>query len=240
MLERLKELGLTDYELRVYEALLKSGSATGGEISKKSGVPHGKTYMSLQALESKGLITILPTKPKVFKLIEPSKGIKIFSGKKIQEIEDLSELLISSARQFEPEEESVVKEDLIILNNRKEIFDYGAEQFANAKKEVFLISKGEKTTTKIYREMEKFKKRGVDFKFIVFKFDEENKDILRQYYSGVELRHYPVGQFTLFVTDGKEADIIVRNPKNLSDELGIVFQNRAIAKQMRDYFLMIW
>lgn len=240
MLEKLRELGLTDYERRVYETLLRLRSASGGKISKKSGVPHGKTYLALQSLESKGLITILPTKPKTFKVIKPEEGIKFFANKKIQEIEDLSKLLINSTKDIELEKKEEVKEDLIMLKDRKEIFDYAAEQFRNAKKEVFLISKGEKIPERLYREMSRFKKRGIDFRFIVFKFDEENKEHLRKKHRKTNLRYYPVGLFSLVVVDSKEAEIIVRNPSNLSDEIGVLFQNKAIAEQMRDYFLMVW
>ena len=36
----MESLGLTNYEIRVYTALLFSGATTAAEISKKSGVPN--------------------------------------------------------------------------------------------------------------------------------------------------------------------------------------------------------
>ena len=41
MIEELKKLGLTEYELKVYLTLLRIGSSRALKICKESGVPHG-------------------------------------------------------------------------------------------------------------------------------------------------------------------------------------------------------
>ncbi len=53
----LKELGLTDGEIKVYYSLFELGETTVGPISKKSRVTHAKVYPILEKLIEKGLVS---------------------------------------------------------------------------------------------------------------------------------------------------------------------------------------
>ncbi len=55
-IERLRELGFTDYEARVYVALITKNPATAYEIGKAAGVPTSKIYEVLGRLSEKGLV----------------------------------------------------------------------------------------------------------------------------------------------------------------------------------------
>jgi HTH-type transcriptional regulator, sugar sensing transcriptional regulator len=54
LLEQLSALGLTEYEAKVYLALLSENPATGYQISKSSGVPRSMVYEALGRLEARG------------------------------------------------------------------------------------------------------------------------------------------------------------------------------------------
>jgi len=56
MAEKLKEIGLTEYEAKVYLTLLTRGSLQGGELALSSGVPRTKVYEAVKGLIKKGLI----------------------------------------------------------------------------------------------------------------------------------------------------------------------------------------
>ena len=56
MAEKLKEIGLTEYEAKVYLTLLTKGSLQGGELALSSGVPRTKVYEAVKGLIKKGLI----------------------------------------------------------------------------------------------------------------------------------------------------------------------------------------
>ena len=64
-------LGLTEYEAKVYAALLASGSCTVKEISFKSDVPRTKIYPTLKGLERRGMILFLPEEPVKCKALPP-------------------------------------------------------------------------------------------------------------------------------------------------------------------------
>jgi sugar-specific transcriptional regulator TrmB len=56
LLERLREIGLGDYEAKLYVALVKRHPASGYELARSSGVPSSKVYEVLARLQDKDLV----------------------------------------------------------------------------------------------------------------------------------------------------------------------------------------
>jgi sugar-specific transcriptional regulator TrmB len=56
LLDRLREIGLGEYEARLYLALVKRHPANGYELSRSSGVPSSKVYEVLARLQEKDLV----------------------------------------------------------------------------------------------------------------------------------------------------------------------------------------
>ena len=240
MIEELKQLGLTGYEARVYETLVRLNAATGGEVSKKSKVPHGKTYESLHSLNEKGLVTILLLKPKLFKTVEPKRALQNLIDGKFEEMVELrKEITKSLVVGKEPKEKA--HEKITVVGGFKKSFDISHEMFQRTKKKMYIYSTGEKVPSKLYRDIKKAIKEGIDYRFICFKFDEENKkDVKRFVDIGVNARYYPGGVMSLVVRDSEESMISVRNPKDTKDRITIHFEDPYISKMYNDYFISIW
>ena len=73
IVEKLKELGLNEYQSKVYIALLKKYPATGYEISKLANIPQSRTYDTLKALESLHIVIPSGTKPLTYTPIKPKE-----------------------------------------------------------------------------------------------------------------------------------------------------------------------
>lgn len=56
LLEQLARIGFTEYEAKVYLALLTENPATGYQLSKRSGVPRSMVYETLSRLHARGLV----------------------------------------------------------------------------------------------------------------------------------------------------------------------------------------
>jgi Cd2+/Zn2+-exporting ATPase len=56
LLDQLAQIGFTEYEAKVYLALLAENPATGYQISKRSGVPRSMVYETLSRLHGRGLV----------------------------------------------------------------------------------------------------------------------------------------------------------------------------------------
>ena len=73
-LESLRELGLTEGEIKVYLALISLGESTSGPIVDESGVSISKVYTILDRLSRKGLVShIVKRKTKYFKSADPNR-----------------------------------------------------------------------------------------------------------------------------------------------------------------------
>ena len=81
--ETLRELGLTDYESRVYLSLLEIGEGTSGDVLKKADIHTGKIYEILASLKNKGLISeIKKNNIKVYSATEPKRILDYLNKKK--------------------------------------------------------------------------------------------------------------------------------------------------------------
>lgn len=58
LLDRLREIGLGDYEAKLYLALVKRHPASGYELARSSGVPSSKVYEVLGRLQEKDLVFV--------------------------------------------------------------------------------------------------------------------------------------------------------------------------------------
>lgn len=57
--DRLRELGMTLYEARIYVCLLRHGPQNGNEVAKSGGIPSSKVYSSLDRMAAKGIVQSL-------------------------------------------------------------------------------------------------------------------------------------------------------------------------------------
>lgn len=83
----LRDLGLSDYEARVYRALLGTGSATAKELSESSEVPMGRVYDVLGGLENHGLVrSQKASRPKKYVAVEPEQALEGLVDEKKREL----------------------------------------------------------------------------------------------------------------------------------------------------------
>ncbi|NWG09709.1 MAG: TrmB family transcriptional regulator [Nitrososphaerales archaeon] len=72
----LKELDLTEYEVKAYVALLEQESRTASQISEYSGIPFSKIYEVLGSLERKGWVEIERGRPNRYYPKPPSLALE--------------------------------------------------------------------------------------------------------------------------------------------------------------------
>ena len=72
----LRDLGLSKYEARAYRSLLRVGPTTAKELSEASGVPMGRIYDVLNALEGHSLVRSQTAgRPKKYAAVEPDTAL---------------------------------------------------------------------------------------------------------------------------------------------------------------------
>lgn len=71
VLEFFDAFALTRYEKLAYLNLLINGVQTYKGLVRSSGIPYGKVYVVMHALERKGFVTITADRPMVFRPVDP-------------------------------------------------------------------------------------------------------------------------------------------------------------------------
>ena len=240
MMEELRKLGLTEYEAKVYEALLRAKTATGGQIAKASKVPHGKTYEALHSLSEKGLVTILPVEPKLFRALEPEKGLNNLIQRRLAGFKQAEETVLEFAKRITAPPKEETAEKLEVYTGIEKQYELARRLFDDTKKQVLVLSRGERFPNDILRKGKEMMKRGVDYRLIVYEYDGNREWVRKFVETGLEVRHYKTGEFTLVVRDKEEVLLVIRNPKNPEDRIHMLFKDKAIATAMAAYYELIW
>ena len=69
----LSELGLTNYEARIYLSLMKKNQLPATEIAHLAEIPRTRVYDDLKSLETKGLCQVVTGKKKLYSAVAPSR-----------------------------------------------------------------------------------------------------------------------------------------------------------------------
>ncbi|MEM1582777.1 MAG: helix-turn-helix domain-containing protein [Candidatus Bathyarchaeia archaeon] len=72
----LRDMGLTDYEIRAYLYLLRAGLSTASKISEDANIPYSKIYEVLNSLERKGWIKSQEGRPRLYYPKSPREALE--------------------------------------------------------------------------------------------------------------------------------------------------------------------
>ncbi len=114
VVDKLLQLGLTEYEAKTYTALLNTHLNTATQAAQKSGVPRTRIYQVLESLHRKGWVRVYSGVPLLFKALEPKIVFEKVKG-------DYAKLL-ESAETTLTNEVNNLKEKFVIKK-----FDLGLE-----------------------------------------------------------------------------------------------------------------
>jgi sugar-specific transcriptional regulator TrmB len=129
VVDRLRTLGMSLYEARIYLGLLRHGPQNGNEVSKSAGIPSSKVYSALERLGAKGIVQSVRTSSGTqYVCISPQELVHRFRGEFEEPIEYLEKTLPALAA-FEPASEVLTVAGLdAIRENSRYIVDGAVEE----------------------------------------------------------------------------------------------------------------
>ena len=105
MLKELQDIGLSEKEAKVYAAALELGPATADQLAKQSKIVRSTTYVQLESLMKKGLMSTYEQGKKTFFAPESPELLKRFLSKQKEDIgtkeRELKDFLPELLRSFE-------------------------------------------------------------------------------------------------------------------------------------------
>lgn len=210
ILTALSEMGLNNYESKVYLTLITDGISTAKNISDVSSIPYGKVYEIINVLASKGFVTVIPTKPMKYQAVSPEKvvtALKKSYNEKIEKFETgilkkLGPLFLKNKESLDPE--SI----LSVIRGRKNINNKIEDMMKKAKKQVYILtSENGMKRLGFYKELfDEINKKNIKI-MIAGNINQNNlKDIKSLNYC--EFRHIDDVPCHFFSIDRKESILI--------------------------------
>lgn len=99
-IRKLMEFGLTEYQCRVYLALLDLGTATASRIPPISRVPRTRIYATMSQLHEKGLVEIIPETPLRYKAVPFSRFLRKMSEDLTQKATEIITNIETLSKEF--------------------------------------------------------------------------------------------------------------------------------------------
>lgn len=133
LLSGLNEIGFTEYEAKVYLALLSDNPATGYQVSKNSGVPRSMVYETLSRLHNRGaVLETIEGRATLYRPLPPQKLLDRDEERRQQLITNLREEL--EAHYSSPKENYVWS-----ISGEQAVFSYAAQMLRGAQLEAFCV-----------------------------------------------------------------------------------------------------
>jgi len=241
MINELKQIGLNEYESRVYIALLEEGPLKGGEVCKKSGVPHSKTYESLSRLESKGFISITPVKPKIFTALDPKIAIGNLLNQKIQTFELVQNKISEKLTVQKKTKTEGIAEKIQIFAGAKKAWPLSLYLYSNSKKIMRHMFTYEVRHYEQDRACYESIKRGVEVRRLAAKKTPNGlkwmkEDIKR----GMKVRYFPVDEIRMEIKDEDKSMLYFLNPRDSRDRIILFFNHGFFSKMLAKFFDELW
>ena len=240
----LKDLGLTDYESKVYLSILERGKLNAKEIAANSNVPPTSVYPNVKNLVKKGLVQEISGEVSFYEAIPPSKAWDFFLKNKINELQKNTSSVIK-------ELENVYKKKAFTEPKNPILLSFGVEAssiitnewVANSKKTVHIMGWGFHKLKYRHKTLGMLKNaalRGIDVKLLIT--DDTNLDdkTIKMYSKkNFQIRKAPIRNFSLIICDEKVCKITLKN-KDLPERMNVSVEDPSLAKAMNEYFLTKW
>jgi sugar-specific transcriptional regulator TrmB len=248
-IQRMRDYGLTEYQARVYLALLDLGSTPAAPIPAISRVPRSRVYSILQELNEKGLTQVLPERPLRYKPVP----LATYLREVVQEQKKRAKLLEASlpdvAREF-----SVSRDVLPSPRGRFEAI-YGRrnvslrtdEMYGRASHEILGIGTGRspyRLVRALGTTLREKTRAGVSVRYAFHVAPENQEDVrVMSGYAQVRSIDFPM-PVVLHGVDGREFllshPIPDDNSPNRGEDIAIWTDDPAIATAMLRIAKRIW
>jgi sugar-specific transcriptional regulator TrmB len=238
LIDSLRNLGLTEYEAKVFVALTRHGNGTATDLHMFSGIPRPAVYGVLKKLAERGLIEVQHSKPMRYKCISPEEAIEKIK----KDFEQETEIALEKLEEIYSSEENVLQEEVVwTINGLKNVTDRIIQVICGAMSEIIveMPHPAFRDLENVYPVIEKHHKElvevfnrkigeGVKVRMIIYSLDELSD--IADLIPNAELRLYTIKseQFRkggAILVDSSEVLIGLRKDAGSRGELTAIWSN---------------
>lgn len=232
--QQLKELGLTDNEVRIYLLLLKEGIMNPTQISQKLGLHRGYIYDALERMQEKEVVSIiLKANKKHYQATNPQNLIELLKFR-LESLQKIVPCLIklSELKKEETKVElhkgkkvyrTLLKDMITTLKQNEEAYLIGID-------ENILLTEVEPIYLRQY--LNTIKSKNIREKIIIKKGSKKIKNPNLDY---KELDEKYIGNIAQLIYNNKVAIFILGTPYYL-----IIIDNKEVAEAYKKQFDLLW
>lgn len=243
-LEILKDIGLTEGEVKAYRALLGLGESTTGPIVDESGISVSKIYGILNRLAKKGLVSyMIKGKTKYFRAADPERLLDYFRekektiGDEKKQLTQIVPLLRSQIGSLLTEETAQVFEGMRGIQTARE----RSLRIMKAGDEMWIIGIAKTPYDKLLGYFKDFHqrraKKGVKCYFLYNDYAREFGKISKSYPLS-QIKYMPMGVITHAWIEVYMDTVTVGI--NYGKSFSIVIINQEVANSFKNYAKLLW
>ncbi len=239
----LKEIGLTDGEIKVYLALIKLGSTTTGQITKQSNISGSKVYEVLERLINKGLAAFVnKNNIKYFEATSPEKILNYLDEKQ-EKIQSEKSSIMKIIPELILKQQNTQKSEVKVFTGFEGIKTANEDIISTLNKGEEWLSMGlteQPETWEIYfnKKQKERAKKGIIHKHLI---NNKYKSLIQ------ERKKLPYTQFK-FLPEELEMPTSTEIYKDKvlifilikENPMAIMIHNKQVAESFRKYFQVLW
>lgn len=250
LVSTLSDLGLTNYEARVYLALTRRGSSTAAETARVAGIPRQRIYDVLSSLVTRGLASSRPGQVTKYVATPPVEAIEHLVSDhrhKLERLERESRVLAEAMTPAfdEGQEHTDPLEYIEVLRDRRAINQRFGELQAGIEHEILVFTKPPYATPpeENVEGLEVTVSHDVYSVYELSIFDDpENTEGVRQFVqAGEQARFVEELPLKLVIIDERIVLFGMEDPVAAGPELTmLVVEHPALAKVLKIAFMQVW
>lgn len=197
-IEKLRQLGLTEYEVQAYIALVQGNQMSAEDVAKGADIPVPRVYGVLESLKTLGLIVILKGRPKKFEILSPEEGLhnllaqrKRIANESLRQLEQtcqevkevLSPIFWRERLRIRPEDLLEILDNLALAETRTKKIITESQKSVDIFTDIFSWFDEVETT------LVKVVKRGVKVRVLLNMKHQSTKNVIKKLHSyGISVR----------------------------------------------------
>ncbi|MBS7607957.1 TrmB family transcriptional regulator [Candidatus Bathyarchaeota archaeon] len=234
----LRKVGLTDYEVNAYLALLEKGALTAKQISYGAQIPFSKVYQVLNSLEKKGWVEVVRKRPSKYFPKSPEAALKAAKAAMESEWMQIEKVVADELVPLYEKVKSKEKYDIWILRGLSNIASKFKEMVKKCQEELLVAfpSIKEELIMDFFPLLQSLISEKAEVHFMVSKGLNENVYKAFSRIGEVRLRDKMFGGGA--ISDGVEVLLLFSDEKG---EITAIWSDHpGLAGLAKDYFNYLW
>ena len=234
----LRKVGLTDYEVNAYLALLEKGALTAKQISYGAQIPFSKVYQVLNSLEKKGWVEVVRKRPSKYFPKSPEAALKAAKAAMESEWMQIEKVVADELVPLYEKVKSKEKYDIWILRGLSNIASKFKEMVKKCQEELLVAfpSIKEELIMDFFPLLQSLIGENAEVHFMVSKGLNENVYKAFSRIGEVRLRDKMFGGGA--ISDGVEVLLLFSDEKG---EITAIWSDHpGLAGLAKDYFNYLW